>query len=45
MALIDGYSREELEQIVKNSCSMKDVIRKLGYSTTSGNNNITVKRE
>ena len=44
MALIDKYSKEELEQIVKQSNSLKEVIDKLGYSTHSGNNNITVKK-
>lgn len=43
MALIDKYSKEELEQIVQNSSSLKEVIDKIGYSTHSGNNNITVK--
>ena len=42
-ALIDNYSKEELEQIVQQSFSMKEVIDKLGYSTHSGNNNNTVK--
>jgi hypothetical protein len=43
MALIDEYSKEELEEIVRDSTSMKQVIDKLGYSTHSGNNNRTVK--
>lgn len=42
-ALIDNYSKEELEQIVRQSFSMKEVIDKLGYSTHSGSNNNTVK--
>lgn len=42
-ALIDNYSKEELEQIVQQSFSMKEVIDKLGYSTHSGSNNNTVK--
>lgn len=42
-ALIDDYSKEELEQIVQQSLSMKEVIDKLGYSTHSGSNNNTVK--
>lgn len=43
MAIIDKYTKDELEQIVKQSASMKEVIGKLGYSTCSGNNNQTVK--
>lgn len=42
-ALIDNYSKEELQDIVNNSFSIKDVVRKLGYSTESGNNSETVK--
>ena len=42
-ALIDKYSKEELEQIVKQSLSMKEVIDKLGYATHSGSNNQTVR--
>lgn len=42
-ALIDNYSKEELEQIVQQSFSIKEVIDKLGYSTHSGSNNNTVK--
>ena len=43
MTLIDSYSKEELEVIVKNSNSIKDVIGRLGYSTISGRNSETVK--
>ena len=43
MALVDEYSKEELEQIVKNANSLKEVIDKLGYKTHSGSNNETVK--
>ena len=43
MALIDKYTKEELEQIVKQSNSIKEVIDKLGYTTHSGGNNQTVK--
>lgn len=42
MAIIDQYSKEELEQIIQQSSSLKEVVFKLGYSTTSGNCN-TVK--
>lgn len=43
-ALIDKYSKEELEYIVNSSTTMKEIISKLGYSTTSGSNNVTVKK-
>lgn len=43
MAIIDNFSKEELQQIVKSSSSMKEVIDKLGYATHSGSNNNTVK--
>lgn len=43
MAIIDNFSKEELEEIVKNSNSIKEVIDSLGYSTHSGSNHITVK--
>lgn len=43
-ALIDKYSKEELEEIVKKSICMKDVLRVIGYSTLSGSNSDTVKK-
>lgn len=43
MAIIDNFSKEELQQIVESSSSMKEVIDKLGYATHSGSNNNTVK--
>lgn len=43
MALIDQYTKEELTQIVKQSNSLAEVIRKLGYTTTGGSNSHTVK--
>ena len=43
MALVDKYTKEELEQIVKQSNSIKEVIDKLGYTTHSGRNSQTVK--
>ena len=42
-ALIDQYSKEELELIVSQSNSIKEVISKIGYTTQSGRNNETVK--
>ena len=43
-ALIDKYSKDELEAIVKSSNSLVEVIDKLGYSTHGGSNNITVRK-
>lgn len=43
MAIIDKYSKQELEQIVKQSFSYKEVIEKLGYQSRSGSNQNTVK--
>lgn len=43
-ALIDKYSKEELEAIIKSSNSLAEVIDKLGYSTHGGSNHITVKK-
>lgn len=45
MSIIDEYSKEELEQIVQQSNSLKEVIDKLGYSTHSGSNHKTVKKK
>ena len=42
-ALIDKYSKEELEEIVKQSNCIKDVILALGYQTCSGSNHKTIK--
>ena len=42
-ALIDQYSKEELQQIVEQSVSMREVVQKLGYTTHNGRNNDTVK--
>ena len=43
-ALIDKYTKEELEEIVQQSTSLKEVIDSLGYATHSGSNNQTVKK-
>lgn len=43
-AIIDKYTKEELEQIVKQSYSYVQVLQKLGYSTKGGNNNVTLKK-
>ena len=42
-ALIDQYTKEELELLVSQSTSMKEVIAKIEYTTQSGRNNNTVK--
>lgn len=44
MAIIDQYSKEELEQIVEQSTSLKEIIFKLGYSTAAGNCNTVIAR-
>ncbi len=44
MAIIDNFTKEELEQIVQESKSYREVLRKLGYATSGGNNNVTLKK-
>lgn len=44
MAIIDNFTKEELELIVQESNSYREVLLKLGYATTGGNNNITLKK-
>ena len=41
-AIIDNYTKEELEQFVKDSSTMNQVLEKIGY-TKRGNNQKTVK--
>ena len=41
-AIVDKYTKEELADIVATSCSIREVISKLGYTTTHGNNYKTV---
>lgn len=41
--LIDKYTKQELEEIIKDSFSYREVLIKLGYSCTSGSNNETLK--
>lgn len=43
-AIIDKYTLEQLEQIVKSSNSYRQVIKKLGYTTVTGGNQETVKK-
>lgn len=44
MALIDLYSKEQLKTIVKESKSIKEVARKLGYNAQSGRNPDIIKK-
>ena len=44
MAKIDYYSKKELEAIVNDSHSLKEVLQKIGYSTIGGNNFVTLKK-
>lgn len=44
MALVDEYSKEELELLVEQSFSFKDLLAKLGYGTYTGKNYETVKK-
>lgn len=42
--LIDQYTKEELQQILNNSSSYSDALRKLGYNSTSNANRRHLKR-
>ena len=44
-SLVSQYSKEELENIVKHSNSIREVVKRVGYSTVSGNNHKTVKKQ
>lgn len=44
MALIDQYTKEEFEQIVQQSHTIREVISKLGYTTCNGRNSDTIKK-
>lgn len=43
-SLIDNYTKEELDKIVKNSKSYRSVLKKIGYKTVNGRNNETLKK-
>ena len=43
MAKIDNFSVEELQEIVSDSRTLQEVLKKLGYSSTSGANRKTVQ--
>ena len=45
IALIDTFTRDELVYLVNNCLSMRELIRKLGYSTPSGSNYANVKNK
>lgn len=42
-SILNLYTKEEIEQIVKESKTLNEVLLKLGYSSTNGNNGNTVK--
>ena len=42
-ARVDNFTEQELRQIVSESCSMREVLRKLGY-TNIGSNGVTVQK-
>ena len=44
MAIVDNFSKEELEQIVKESNNYKDVLLRLGYNSSGGNSYKTVEQ-
>lgn len=44
LALVNKLSFEELNQIVSESFSLKEVVRKVGYSADTGRNSDTVKK-
>lgn len=43
MAIIDKFTKDELAQIVADSFSYREVLTKIGYATTGGNNHKTLK--
>lgn len=43
LSLIQNFTKDQLEEIVKNSTSRKEVLRKIGYNPINGNNWRTVK--
>lgn len=43
-SILDKYSKEEFEQIIKNSDNYADAIRQFGFATQHGNNYITLKK-
>lgn len=44
IAKVDLLSKEELEEIVKSSKTLQEVLRKIGYSSVSGANRNTVQK-
>lgn len=43
-SLIDKYSKEQLQDIVDKSSSIREVVNKLGYNCNTGSNNHTVRK-
>lgn len=44
-SILNKLSKDELKHIVENSYSYKEVLTKIGYKTTSGRNNETLKKK
>ena len=44
IAKVDLLSKQELESIVKNSRTLQEVLKKIGYSSASGANRKTVQK-
>ena len=44
-SLIDNYSKEALEEIVQQSYCYRDVLKKIGYYTVTGNANDALKKK
>ena len=45
MALIDKYTKEELEQIVQQSASLREILKKMGYTSCSGDTYKVIKEK
>lgn len=44
MSKIDNFTKEQLEEIVQNSYSLREVLKAIGYTVTGDNNNTLKKR-
>ena len=45
MAIVDNYSKEEFEQIAKESKTIPDFLKKLGYKSDSTKTRATVLKK
>ena len=45
MTSLKNITKEELEIIIKNSHTYRDVLKSLGYNSLTGNNNKTLKNK